>query len=304
MTRRRAKGTISAAGIDRVCRRHVRVANRYTASLLGLCSPRPTGAKSRYGTEPMIRGIFVLLTMAVLALAVSLPLCVVGIFHASQRAGSIASWIWGRGVCAVCGIRVDVIGANHVSGDGPCFLVGNHQSAIDIPVLLDVLGGRIRFLAKASLFRVPLWGWALGQYGHVRVHRSSPRATLAGVEAMLARIKRKPVSLVAFPEGTRSPDGALLPFRPGTMKICQRAGLPIVPFSINGTHAVQPRGRFRVRPGRVRLVFGEPIGVEEMARVSTVDLCERVRSEVARQLGVEVDPKQGPEVPESALERA
>jgi 1-acyl-sn-glycerol-3-phosphate acyltransferase len=167
------------------------------------------------------------------------------------------------------------------------FIVGNHQSIIDIPVLLWACRGRLRFLAKDSLFRVPLFGPLIYRLGHVPVARSRPREAHEVLRAVVQCVSRHRHSLAAFPEGTRSEDGRLLQFRQGTMKIGQRSGLPILPFAIRGSGAVVRPRVFRAHPGPVELHFGLPIPAEEAARLSPAELTERIQEQVQRLLRLE-----------------
>jgi 1-acyl-sn-glycerol-3-phosphate acyltransferase len=93
---------------------------------------------------------------------------------------------------------------------------------------------------------------------------------------MIERTKRRPVSLAMFPEGTRSVDGHLLPFRKGAMKICKRAGLAVVPFAISGSVQIHRRGSLRICSGPVRISFAEPITANEVAAMSTTELHDRI----------------------------
>jgi len=114
----------------------------------------------------------------------------------------------------------------------------------------------------------------------IPVDRSSARKAKETIEKMLAVFREKPISLIIFPEGTRSRDGQLLPFRKGAMKICSRAALPVVPFAIEGSSAVSPAKRFSIKPGPVMLRFAEPIPAAEVAALSTDELHDRVREAV------------------------
>lgn len=182
------------------------------------------------------------------------------------------------------GVRLTIEGLEHVSLGKAQILVGNHQSALDIPVMARPLRGRIRFMAKDSLYRIPIVGWAMLRYDFIPVARSNPRAVLKHISRMLDALKLRSISYVIFAEGTRSLDGRLLPFRRGVMKICQRAGVDVVPFSIDGTGAVHQRGTFCVKPGPVRLTFAEPIPAERVAAMDNTALMAEVRAAVARGL--------------------
>jgi len=195
-------------------------------------------------------------------------------------------YLWARGILLLAGVRVIVEGERLPPIGRPSFFVGNHQSAMDIPVLLYVLSARARFMAKDSLFRVPVFGYLIRRFGFVPVDRRNVRKTHESVDAMLQFLRRNPVSIVVFPEGTRSVEGKLLPFRKGALKICQRAGLGVVPFAISGSAAVHRRGRFRIDPGVVRVRFAPLIPETEVNAMSVGALHDRVYKAVDAALAV------------------
>ena len=232
----------------------------------------------------MIRASLTFFAAALLVVFLGTLVLLIGLVYPAPVFMTWGSAFWSRVILVTAGVRVTVQGTEHLAEDASKFFVGNHQSALDIPILVAVLHGRIRFMAKETLFRIPLFGWIIRRYGHVPIDRSRPRATFRTLQRMIARLERRPISFVVFPEGTRSTDGRLLPFRKGTMKICQRAGLSVVPFAIHGSSAVHERGRFRVRPGAVRIVFEKPIPASEVTGLTATELHDRVREAVARGL--------------------
>jgi len=239
----------------------------------------------------MLRAAVTVLAMSLVVMVLGTFALLAGLIYPSRRVIAFAAVVWSRVVLSLAGARLTVVGKEWVADGIPRFFMGNHQSALDIPILLLALDGNVRFMAKDTLFRIPVFGWILMRYGYAPIDRSSPRVTLRTIERMLERLRRNPISIAVFPEGTRSPDGNLLTFRRGTMKVGQRSGLPVVPFSIEGSLAVHSRERFAANPGPVRLIFGEPIPAEEVAAMSTPDLHDRVKGTIARQLGLRYEPK-------------
>lgn len=228
----------------------------------------------------MFRACMSLLVATVIVILLGPPLLLIGLIHPAPRLVNWASWFWARSVLRTLGVRLRVEGLSRTIAETPCFFVGNHQSALDIPLLIMALYGNVRFMAKDTLFRIPIFGWVLSRYGYVPIKRGSPRTTAAAIDDMILRLKRRPISTVVFPEGTRSPDGELLPFHQGTMKICGRAELPVVPFSIDGSRALHQRGTLHARPGEVRLRFAKPISVGEVAAMTSLELMHRVRAQI------------------------
>ena len=203
----------------------------------------------------MFRAAITALAMSLVVAVLGTSALLIGLVYPSRRLVAFAAVVWSKVILSLAGVRLTVEGKERVSDRVPRFYMGNHQSALDIPILLLALDGHVRFMAKNTLFRIPVFGWVLLRYGYAPIDRSNPRVTLRTLDRMLERLRRDPVSLAAFPEGTRSPDGRLLPFRRGTMKIGQRSGLPVVPFSIDGSLAVYSRERFAAHPGPVKLIF-------------------------------------------------
>ncbi len=233
----------------------------------------------------MFRAILTALVMSLVVMVLGTVALLVGLVYPSRRVIAFASLVWSRVVLFLAGVHLTIEGKERVADRLPRFYMGNHQSALDIPILLAALDGHVRFMAKDTLFRIPIFGWVLLRYGYAPVDRSNPRVTLRMLDRMLERLRRNPMSMAVFPEGTRSSDGRLLIFRRGTMKVGQRSGLPIVPVTIDGSLAVYNRERFAARPGPVKLVFGEPIPAEVVANMTTAELHDRVKATIARQLG-------------------
>lgn len=239
----------------------------------------------------MFRAAVTALAMSLVVLVLGTSALVAGFVYPSRRFVAWVAVIWSRVILSLAGVRLTIEGKELVADRVPRFYMGNHQSALDIPILLLALNGHVRFMAKDALFRIPVFGWVLLRYGYAPIDRSSPRVTFRTIERMLERLRRDPVSIAVFPEGTRSSDGRLLTFRRGTMKVGQRSGLPVVPFSIEGSLAVYNRQRFAANPGPVKLIFAEPIPADEVTAMSTTELHDRVKETIARQLGQTHEPK-------------
>jgi len=210
---------------------------------------------------------------------------ILGLFFRSRR---VMAWVarnWSRSMLIPSGAKLIFEGRDRLDPDQSYFLVGNHQSALDIPILMMAFDGDIRFMAKDSLFRIPILGRVMHQYGYIPIDRKSARTTIRALQAALARMKDDPISFAVFPEGTRTTDGRLLPFRKGAMKIALLSGMPIVPFTIDGAWRVNNRARMAVVPGPIRVVFHEPIPVEVLATMDSAELQGRVAETIARELG-------------------
>lgn len=220
----------------------------------------------------MVRAMVTMVAASLFILIVAPPLLLLGIIRPVPRLADHAAWAWSRMILALAGTRLRISGLRHIEDGRPRVFMGNHQSALDIPILLAALRGRVRMMGKKQLFQIPLFGWVAQRYGHIPIDRESPRRAWTSLSEMVGRVKREPVALAVFPEGTRTRDGSLSPFRQGTMKIAQRTGMPIAPFAIDGALHVNPSTRFALVPGDVRLTFLPPIPSDEASAMSAGDL--------------------------------
>ena len=230
----------------------------------------------------MLRALWTFVVVVSLTVLFGIPSLTIGLFLPSRWCYDWCYHTWAKGIVAAAGVRLTVEGAEHLRHGENYFFVGNHQSAMDIPVLAVVIGGRMRFTAKRSLFRIPVLGWMMYRYGFVPIDRDNARKAKRSIDRMIERLKQRPVPFLAFPEGTRSVDGSVKPFKNGTMKVCQRAGMPIVCFAIAGTSDVHRRGVFKITPGRVQVSFAPPITPEEAKESTAADLALRTHEVVSR----------------------
>jgi 1-acyl-sn-glycerol-3-phosphate acyltransferase len=192
---------------------------------------------------------------------------------------------WSRLILKTTGVRVRTIGLEHLATLGSCVLASNHQSIYDIPIVFASVPLQLRIIAKASLGRIPFLGWHLQRTGHLLVDRRNPGA---GIVRKMARLVREGSSLIVFPEGTRSVDGALGTFKKGSFIVAIDAQLPIVPVSIAGSRHVMKKGRLMVCPGEVTLTIHEPIPTLGATRDQARDLAARVRHAVSSAVEVEL----------------
>ena len=171
----------------------------------------------------------------------------------------------------------------------PYVFMANHLSTVDIWALFVALPVKIRFIAKKQLGRIPLFGWAMAAGRFIFIDRQNPLAARRSIDLACQRI-RAGSSVAMFPEGTRSRDGHLGPFKKGGFHLALTAGVPIVPVGIRGAHEVMPRGSLILRRGPVTLEVGAPIPTTGLSVEDRDTLLERVRNEIARLSGQPIRP--------------
>jgi 1-acyl-sn-glycerol-3-phosphate acyltransferase len=186
---------------------------------------------------------------------------------------------WARRLLAVSGVRVTVHGQAPRDG-GPFVIVSNHQSLTDTPILLSYLGLDLRFIAKRSLFDVPIIGHQLTRGGHISVEREDARGALESLAAAERVLREQQVSVLVFAEGTRS-DGELQEFKTGAAHLAIQAGVAVLPVALTGTVALLPKGAFTIHSGDVKLAIGEPISTAGLTRRDREAFTKRLRDEVA-----------------------
>ena len=187
---------------------------------------------------------------------------------------------WARSVLAVAGISVRALHREKAERGKSVVVIANHESFCDILVLLATLPMQVRFLAKRSVFRLPILGWSIAAAGFVPVDRGNRSRGAATVEAALRRLEGGR-SVVIFPEETRTRDGELLPFKRGAAHLALKSGLPLLPIGIAGTFRILPRGTWEIRPGPVLVSVGNPIDVAGRTLRDRDAVTEEVRDAIA-----------------------
>jgi 1-acyl-sn-glycerol-3-phosphate acyltransferase len=199
-----------------------------------------------------------------------------------ERRGYFAHWCartWARLILLTTGVSVRIEGLERVRPGGSYVFVSNHQSHYDTAVLFASLPHQLRIIAKESLGSFPFLGWHLRRTGHILVDRRRPDRS--AIFKWADRLLNEGLSLIVYPEGTRSDDGRVQRFKPGSFQIALQSGLPVVPISIVGTRQVMRKGELAARPGAVRLVVHEPIDTTGDSEIDPREFAERIRNLVA-----------------------
>ncbi|WP_420634552.1 lysophospholipid acyltransferase family protein [Candidatus Palauibacter sp.] len=212
-------------------------------------------------------------------------LAVVFVGMGGGRAG--VNWInrsWARSLLAVAGVRVRVEGLEHLHLSGPQIIVANHQSYFDIWALLAALPVSVRFIAKRELSRIPLLSRGMQSAGHVFIDRDRPRRARETFRTAGRRMRAEGLTLVLFPEGTRSRDARPGRFLRGSFALALETDAPLVPAAVDGGHRVCPPGARRVRPGRISVRLAAPIPLDGANPPDRRTVMHEVRSAIEAML--------------------
>jgi len=198
------------------------------------------------------------------------------LFDSGGRIQHACARMWARMILWTARVRFRVRGVEHLQRARPYVLCVNHQSHMDIPIILAALPFQFRFAAKKDLFRYPFLGWHLRRSGHVAIDRENPHAAVKSLRNAAETIKTGTPILI-FPEGATSRDGTIKPFKGGGFMLATRSNAEVVPMTIRGSRAVLVPKTYHIRGGVVELVIGEPICSEG---VPAAELANRVREEI------------------------
>jgi 1-acyl-sn-glycerol-3-phosphate acyltransferase len=193
---------------------------------------------------------------------------------------------WAKVVLWICGVKVDVKGLENVDSEVPRVYATNHQSYFDIFALFACLPVSFRFVLKQELMRIPIFGFAMKSAGHVAVDRTDHRKAVKSMDEAAEKMERG-ASMVIFPEGTRSEDGRLQPFKTGGFRLAMKAGFDVVPVAIINSRHIVPKGSLRINKGTFGLNIGQPISVRDYSKRDVDRLMKRVRDAIVSQMGEE-----------------
>ena len=205
------------------------------------------------------------------------------LFPREDRAGRVMGW-WGRAFVRLGGWSLRVEGMENLPSGG-AVLVANHQSIVDIPMLLSAFPRPVRFLAKRELGEIPLFGKGMAAAGNLFVDREDPRDAVRMLREAGARLHDGGL-VVVFPEGTRSGDGSIGAFRPGAFYLAQKSGAPVIPVYIDGGNRAIPKGSLRVHPAELLVRILAPLTPGEGAGGSKQRIAESVRARILAARGI------------------
>lgn len=224
--------------------------------------------------------MFPALKMLAVFLGLGVPTALIGIPWAAMRGDFSTMYWWGMAIIRLgvraAGIRVRIVGLENVPVGQSCIFMSNHVSNLDPPVLLPAIPGMSSVMLKKELMKIPLLGTAMRMGRYVPVARGQSREEAEKSMELAAEALKSGLHMTLFPEGTRSKDGKLLPFKKGGFFLAEATGAPVVPVVISGTAQMMRKGSLKIFPAEAVVRFLPAINPKAYA--SREDLMEAVRS--------------------------
>jgi 1-acyl-sn-glycerol-3-phosphate acyltransferase len=239
----------------------------------------------------MIRALFVSVVTFLYILVVGLPFLIHAwltkntdkLYQVGITGARLALWL--------SGVRLEVHGLEKIPHGRAAIYMPNHQSNCDPPAVISILPP-VLVLAKQEFFRVPVLGRAMIYRGFIPVDRKNRERAIAAVEQAVESMRRGS-SFLAFPEGTRSPDGRLQTFKKGLFVMAIKAGTLIVPVSVSGARKIMPKGHFGIHPGLVRITIQDPIHAADYTLEQRRELIQVTRQAILKGLDPDEWPREG-----------
>jgi 1-acyl-sn-glycerol-3-phosphate acyltransferase len=212
----------------------------------------------------MLRLIFFIPVLVISTTISAILALLVGLLNPYGRYATAVFRGWARSLLLAAGIKLEISGLENIEPEKSYILIANHQSHMDIPVLTCVLPVPLRIIAKKELFKIPFLGWGMKGVGMLSIDRSNRKKSIDTLKEAEEIIKTHVLSILAFPEGTRSDDGKIHPFKKGPFILAINTGLPLLPVSVSGTRKITPKGKISINPGRVKVMIHPPISTDDL----------------------------------------
>lgn len=206
----------------------------------------------------MLRTVWAVLVAVLVTIPAAAAVLIVAIFRSNAAIIDPIIRLWARSIVRAAGIDLRARNVELIEPRQRYILIANHYSYFDIPCIFAAIPQPIRFMAKVSLFKIPLFGWALGRSGFIPIDRKNRRTAVKSFDMAAERI-RKGNTIVVFPEEGRSRERALRPFQRGGFLLALKSELPIVPIAVDGTFDVFRVGAKNITPGTVTITVTPPI---------------------------------------------
>jgi len=225
----------------------------------------------------MIRTLFIIFWTVILTGFFAVIIILTSFVSTGGEASHKVARIWAKCILAASNIKVTVKGLSNLNPTGFYIYMPNHVSNFDIPVLQAYLPVQFRWLAKAELFKIPIFGYAMKRAGHISIDRFDRKSAIQSLNKA-SEIIRNGTSVIIFPEGTRSQNQNIQSFKKGGFVLAVDSGVPIIPVIIHGTWSIMQKKQILVKPGNVVLEIKKPIKTSDYTRKTKDDLMEKVKN--------------------------
>lgn len=224
----------------------------------------------------MLRSVLLIITGV--AITAYISGCCVVFAYLTREENSIhkVARIWAKILLKLTNTKIEIIGMENILVGKPQIFMANHQSDFDILIVLGHLPSQFRWIVKKELFHIPLFGKAMRNAGYIEIDRQNHEKAMRSLD-IAARKIQEGKSVMSFPEGTRSKDGTIKPFKPGMFHLALTSGIPIVPISIIGAGEIMPKRSLQIKPGKIVMIIDRPIDVKDYSPENRQELIERVR---------------------------
>ena len=231
-----------------------------------------------------LKVVWILFNLIVSVGICSIPIIAFGWIDRDKELVSRISRFWANWMIWSTGIQYDIFGLENIQNSKQYVFMCNHESALDIILGVATIPNKIVFLAKKELFRIPIFGLAMKALGMIKIDRQNPEIAIKSVDYAVDRLIRSSFSTLIYPEGTRSENGKLLPFKKGGFVLAIRSQLPVVPITILGAGEALSKGKYNINNKKISVIISEPIITKGMGRNDKDLLLQNCRNVIENNL--------------------
>jgi 1-acyl-sn-glycerol-3-phosphate acyltransferase len=229
----------------------------------------------------MIHTIFVWFCIVIATLVLGFFAFITYLFDRKGRVVHHYARLWGKVALLANRVKVKIEGMEHLNGKGPYIFMSNHQGSYDIFALLGHLPYQFKWLVKKELFSIPFFGWTMAAAGYISIDREGTRETVEAMNEAAQKIQDG-MSVVIFPEGSRSPDGSIQAFKKGGFTLAMKSKVPIVPIAISGSRDIMPKDKLTATSGQIRILLDHPIDIQHCSLKDRESLMKMVRETISK----------------------
>ena len=234
---------------------------------------------------PLLRPLYIVF-LILNTIVVCLTIIIISPFDKKGNTVHYIGKFWSLLNIFLSGTRLTIRGKEKINTNLTHIVMSNHQSLFDVWALIGKIPLQIRWIVKAEIRKIPIFGYTLERMGHIYVDRKKRAAAYISLETAAEKIKNG-TSVIIFPEGTRSNDGHLLKFRMGGIILALKSGVPILPVTVNGSRFVLPKNTLALMPGKIEVVVGDMIDASTYDENNKNELMEKIRSAIHENLDLE-----------------